>query len=215
MFPYYACSRYASCGNILFAFESSVLEWRFEKLEHLFPFHCCQIDFLHVLATYLQVFLPSSCHTLPIQIVLFYQFKKFLPSSYQFKKNLAKFLQFEKFQTKFLPIQKFLPSCQLPAKTKKVVNFLTNKNPPSCRHWPQVSSTSGYATALKAYEETLPRHLRSRFHDIFTELTQGLPNHQETRGCPFSSHPEKRQQFSRAAPNPQNPIAAAQTPCRT
>ena len=35
----------------------------FEKLEHLFPFQRCQIDFLHVIATYLQMFLPNSCHT--------------------------------------------------------------------------------------------------------------------------------------------------------
>ena len=62
---------------------------------------------------------------------------------------------------------------------------------------------------IEAYEETLPKQLRARFVATFKEITQGYPNHQESRGCPFSSHPEKRQQFHKAAPNPPTDITAA------
>ena len=98
----------------------------FEKLEHLFPFQCCQIDFLHVLATYLQMFLPSSCHT---GLNIFANSKTFRQVPTNSKKYLAKFLQFKKVHgnsqnsTKFLSTQKFLP---------------IQKIPPSCRNWPQV-----------------------------------------------------------------------------
>ena len=122
---------------------------RFEKLEYLFLFQCCQIDFRDVLDRYLQVFLPSSYHT---ALNVFANIKKFLTSSYQFKKMSPSCLliqksscQLKKFQTRFLPIQKFLPSsCQLKknlpsfCQFKKFLAKSKKFTPSSRRHWPQV-----------------------------------------------------------------------------
>ena len=51
------------------------------------------------------------------------------------------------------------------------------------------------------FAETLPTELRKTFNDIFTEITQGLPNHSERKACPFASQPEIRECFQRSAPN--------------
>ena len=54
---------------------------------------------------------------------------------------------------------------------------------------------------LDEYEQSLPNPLRKKFREIYLALTQGIPNHQESMGCPLHAHPEKRQIFSQAAPN--------------
>ena len=53
---------------------------------------------------------------------------------------------------------------------------------------------------LEDYEQSLPNCLRKRFHDIYITLTQGIPNHRESEGCPLSAQQEKRTAFSQAAP---------------
>ena len=55
--------------------------------------------------------------------------------------------------------------------------------------------------STQEFSETLPQSLRPTFNSIFNELTQGFPNHSETRACPFASQPEIRQNFHRIAPN--------------
>ena len=53
----------------------------------------------------------------------------------------------------------------------------------------------------KEFANTLPTNLRTTFLELFTELTQGLPNHSERKACPFASQPEIRECFQRNAPN--------------
>ena len=55
--------------------------------------------------------------------------------------------------------------------------------------------------SLEEYERSLPTCLRKKFHDTYTVLTEGIPNHQESLGCPLHANPEKRQAFHQAAPN--------------
>ena len=54
---------------------------------------------------------------------------------------------------------------------------------------------------LEEYTNSLPSCLRGRFRDIYNTLTQGIPNHQESAGCPLSLQEEKRTAFQQAAPN--------------
>ncbi|KAI6649852.1 hypothetical protein LOD99_6402 [Oopsacas minuta] len=55
--------------------------------------------------------------------------------------------------------------------------------------------------SLAEYTKTLPLALRKQFLDTFQAITQGYPNHQEIKGCPLATHPEKRSNFYKVAPN--------------
>ena len=47
---------------------------------------------------------------------------------------------------------------------------------------------------LDEYEKSLPSSLRKRFRDIYNTLTEGVPNHRESNGCPLSAQQEKSPQ---------------------
>ena len=61
---------------------------------------------------------------------------------------------------------------------------------------------------LDEYEKSLPSSLRKRFRDIYNTLTEGIPNHRESDGCPLSAQQEKRAAFHQAAPSKMSPEQA-------
>ena len=61
---------------------------------------------------------------------------------------------------------------------------------------------------LDEYEKYLPSSLRKRFRDIYNTLTEGIPNHTESDGCPLSAQQEKRAAFHQAAPSKMSPEQA-------
>ena len=97
-----------------------------------------------------------------------------------------------KHQPKAIP--NLQPTATIPTTTATILTITEKKYTEALTFKPRYKS-------IETYTETLPRQLRKRFTKIFNEITHGFPNHQELRGCPLSTHPEKRTQFQKAAPN--------------
>ena len=55
--------------------------------------------------------------------------------------------------------------------------------------------------SVEEYSKQLPETLRARFLELHATITEGKPNHQESRGCPLSGNAEKRLAFQQVAPN--------------
>ena len=54
--------------------------------------------------------------------------------------------------------------------------------------------------SVEDYAKQLPESLRTRFIQIHATITEGKPNHQESRGCPLSSYAEKGLHFNKSRP---------------
>ena len=55
--------------------------------------------------------------------------------------------------------------------------------------------------SVEEYSKQLPETLRARFLELHATITEGKPNHQESRGCPLSGNSKKRLAFQQVAPN--------------